>query len=414
MLNKEQQEAYDGIVEAFSTDTPTIAVLTGAAGTGKTFLTKKLADKLNPVLCAMTHKAAAVMATKTERNVLTLAKVLKQKKYNDLDTGEVKFKTPTNVKLNKKVLFIDEASMCNKDNYKQVLETIGNNYHILFIGDKFQLPPVNEDYALPFEADYTHFTLTQPMRFKQNSGIDRTSLTVRTALQENRLKMEGMREILKECDDVSWLRASEAVPMMVEDFKNAEQPDDVRVISFTNKIVDSYNYHLKKEVTGDPEHIKEGDLLVANEAISELKLIEGVMKDIVIIRNNETVKVKEVVEREHLGHLCYFITTTFGLKVRVPIYRNEIEYEIAKLRSTALSFSSGSMERKRAFAEMFQFKDSFHDLRVGYAQTVHKAQGSTFKTVYFDLNSLNSDTIIGKKLLYTGVTRAAEKLVLFK
>lgn len=56
----------------------------------------------------------------------------------------------------------------------------------------------------------------------------------------------------------------------------------------------------------------------------------------------------------------------------------------------------------------------FLDLRHSYACTVHKAQGSTYDTVYVDLDDLykairNKDMY--NRLLYVAVSRAAKKVV---
>jgi hypothetical protein len=56
--------------------------------------------------------------------------------------------------------------------------------------------------------------------------------------------------------------------------------------------------------------------------------------------------------------------------------------------------------------------DIFAQLNYGYAITVHKSQGSTFKNVFIDisdiLNNLNTDEVA--KCLYTSITRASDTL----
>lgn len=66
-------------------------------------------------------------------------------------------------------------------------------------------------------------------------------------------------------------------------------------------------------------------------------------------------------------------------------------------------------------------KDLLHDFTFGYALSVHKAQGSEAKVVIYLLpwliqkvpkDALKSETFYTKNLLYTGVTRAKERVVL--
>lgn len=418
-LNTDQEKAFNEINTLFRKEQePAAAVLTGAAGTGKTFLTKQLYDSLNPVLSAMTHKAAAIMAKQTNQEVITLAKVLRHKKYDNLTTGKTQFKASNVAKLpdGKTTLFIDESSMMNKENFEQVQNVLMPFYNILFIGDKYQLPPVQEIESLSFSQVCPHYSLIQPMRFSLNSGIDSTAVSIRTAMEKGDTKIAGMREILASHDDVRYVSAKEAAGMMIEDFKAAEDVDDVRMISFTNKRVEEYNFHLKTALTGDATRFKRGDILMANAAFTKSRrnVETGAREDIVVLNNNESVLVKGISESVIDGVPCYIIEIDKGEIIHVPIDRTEFDNRVTNLRLAALKHPSGSSRRSELFKQMFDLKNGFADLRLNYAQTVHKAQGSSYRTCYFDLTSLNSDTLMGKKLLYTGVTRAAKQLILFK
>lgn len=418
-FSKEQQVAYDGLISLFSDDEPKSAILTGAAGTGKTFLCDALAKKLDPVLCALTHKAAEVLAEETGREVLTLAKILKQKKYDDLNTGERKFVTSQDILLptNKSLLFIDESSMMNEANFKQVQNSLMNNYSVLFIGDKFQLPPVNEDFTQAFSQDLPTFELIEPQRFDKDSGIAATATTIRKAMMDGVVKIAGMRDILAKYDDVIWTTSEKAVPMMIEAFKQCEDANQVRMLSFTNKRVEAFNYHLKKAVTGDADRFMVGDLLMANAAFSKKIYNEAIdaEEDKVVLKNNQSVQIEKIREINKDGIECYQITILNGsLVVFVPVDRFAFEQEVAAMKRTALSYPSGSKDRRVSFAKMFALMNAFADLRLNYAQTVHKSQGSSYETCFFDLEALNSDRVMGKHLLYTGVTRAKKTLVLFK
>lgn len=426
-LNKGQRTAYEGIVELFNQDGPKVAILTGPAGTGKTAVLKFLHKELDAELSAMTHKAAAVMCKATGFNVKTLAKVLKQQKYNDTEAGVVRFKTRDTVSLSKDTLFVDESSMMNEENFAQVMQAIADEHNILFIGDEFQLPPVNEDYSKALINDIPTFKLTQIMRSKDGSGIQVVSNKIREAL-ENREDSIGVQwdEFLASYGDVEWIKEGEAFPRMVEDFKNAEDVDDVRMISFTNARVEQFNYHLKQQVTGDAERFKEGDILMANAAYGpKFQVIEDgdsgdlrydVTKRIdgVVLQNNEGIRVTNVREGTLMGIKVWIIDCDECRNIPVAQDRFEWERIIKDLGKRARLHANGTQERRDTFTQMFDYIEAFADLRLNYAQTVHKSQGSTYKTCYFDLTSLNSATEMGKKLLYTGVTRASEKLVLFR
>ena len=61
-----------------------------------------------------------------------------------------------------------------------------------------------------------------------------------------------------------------------------------------------------------------------------------------------------------------------------------------------------------------QYRDILADIDYGYALTIHKSQGSTYDNVFFDLKNalLNKNEL--KSLIYTGVSRASEKLMILK
>jgi ATP-dependent exoDNAse (exonuclease V) alpha subunit len=56
--------------------------------------------------------------------------------------------------------------------------------------------------------------------------------------------------------------------------------------------------------------------------------------------------------------------------------------------------------------------DRFAQLTYGYAITVHKSQGSTFKNVFIDVNDIldNNDTSVMSKCIYTAITRSSNML----
>ena len=60
--------------------------------------------------------------------------------------------------------------------------------------------------------------------------------------------------------------------------------------------------------------------------------------------------------------------------------------------------------------------DYFADISYGYCITVHKSQGSTFNKVYIDAKNIleyNRKGYINYKCLYTAITRASEKVLMF-
>ena len=63
----------------------------------------------------------------------------------------------------------------------------------------------------------------------------------------------------------------------------------------------------------------------------------------------------------------------------------------------------------------FHLKKTYPDLRPRDAATVHKAQGSTYDTVFVDLGDLSTcrDPNVAARLLYVAFTRARTRVVLY-
>ena len=73
------------------------------------------------------------------------------------------------------------------------------------------------------------------------------------------------------------------------------------------------------------------------------------------------------------------------------------------------------IKEEQEWAAYFYFHDNIVQLSKGYVTTLHKAQGSTYKRVYVDLDSLGSCTSLstGLSLLYVAFSRPSHELILY-
>ena len=142
-LGEEQQYAFNLITEFIVNSKDTAFSLSGAAGTGKTFLTSYIIDWIEDkgidyTLCAPTHKAALVMKQYTKRSASTLHRLLSLSHdiaILDLDFRELKFvtsKVTDNIPYHG-IVICDEASMINDDLFNLLIEKVSNrNSKVLF------------------------------------------------------------------------------------------------------------------------------------------------------------------------------------------------------------------------------------------------------------------------------------------
>ena len=161
----DQAKAIDGLIgfigEPFN-PAKYIVGLTGAGGTGKTFITNYIITHCkysNSVIkcTSPTHKACRVFSQAINgKNVDTIQSTFGLRldmRLEDFDPSNPQFNPMAKPKLdNIKLLLVDEASMlpaklvtfiCNK--CKEL------NIKIIFIGDAHQLAPVNERKSIAFD-----------------------------------------------------------------------------------------------------------------------------------------------------------------------------------------------------------------------------------------------------------------------
>ena len=72
-------------------------------------------------------------------------------------------------------------------------------------------------------------------------------------------------------------------------------------------------------------------------------------------------------------------------------------------------------ERKEAWRNYFITKEKYGDFKYVFASTIHKAQGSTYNSVYINIGSIlsliaHNEHDIAYRLLYVAVTRASKDI----
>lgn len=72
-------------------------------------------------------------------------------------------------------------------------------------------------------------------------------------------------------------------------------------------------------------------------------------------------------------------------------------------------------QKDKNWNRYFHLKNTYPDLRPRDAATVHKAQGSTYDTVFVDLSNLSTchNPVMVARLLYVAFTRARTRVVLY-
>jgi exodeoxyribonuclease-5 len=277
----------------------------------------------------------------------------------------------------------------------------------LFVGDPAQLPPVNED---PSPAlDVPGPTLETIHRQAADNPILELATQIRTggngrfsstfedgkgvAITRNR--DEFLDSVLRAFDTEAF----------------AEDATHARVLAYRNKIVRRYNREIRTARYGtDADRFVEGEWLVATETW----YYDGTAR----LTNSEEGRVKEAsVDTFEADDQSEW--KTWKLKVRTPGRgRTRTAYV---LHEDEFDRYENSLEKRRETAKddgskwerYYELRERFARVDYAYASTVHKAQGSTFDTVFVDRRDLQACRGEERRaLLYVAVTRPARRLAL--
>ena len=340
-------------------------VLAGAAGTGKSSLIQYIIRNLGvsedeTLCCAFTGKATLNLTRKGNYSSTLHSSIYQFTKKDEY--GEPQFELRSWIPY--KLIIVDEASMISKKMFDDILSF---NLPVIFIGDHCQLPPVDGDFNIMLEPD---FTLTQIMRQAQESPIIRASQLAIKGKTIPFCEMPCFRKIHKEdLEDTDLLWADQ-------------------IVVGTNKSRKALNA-VYREVKGieSPSPVKDERMIVLQ---NNSKF--GVFNGQIVFLNSEP----QFIHRD-LTWSCEFC--------------DEVE------RTDALAAIMG---KRRSFN--FKLGEPPHDmgsqrknivyLDYGYAISCHKSQGSGWDKVLVMDEGFGWDEDTRRRWLYTAITRAKKEILI--
>lgn len=433
-LTEHQQEAYEGIVkdikEALSDNVwnESIISLIGPAGVGKTFMTSQIVEtlmnmthrgrKLKIKLTTPTHKSLKVAKDMLEQNELeiessTIHSFLNLKLQPNYQSGIQELIMDNFNKDNTRVdvLIVDESSMISADLFKYIKSAIKSSKVkvVLFIGDYLQLPPVDGESNPVFEMKSQH-KLNEIVRQALDNPIIAEATKLRMFIENQ--NFVPIRELLRDATDFgsSISIFNEPKEFMNDYFNNG---NDKILTSYTNARVNKYNSGIRKAKKGDVALFVPGDELVFQDAH-----VDG---DDIIHMNGDVITIKECKQIEDPNVQIHYWEIkdeeNKEFKVIDP-YSDQRFKEVLEMYSAIAKKATG-YEKKTAWAEFFNIKNSFSDVKYIYASTIHKLQGSTYEDVYIDLREIEDfsgfqDMEFMYRLIYVALTRASNSVKILR
>ncbi len=371
IYTKKQKEA---IVEALENN---MFILTGGPGTGKTTVIKGLIyvycvlNNLPPVgelnfekirLIAPTGRAAKRMGEATNYYAQTIHRFLG---YSYDGT----FIHDKNNLITAELVIVDEASMIDVFLASQLFQALPNDVKLVIVGDENQLPSVGPGQIL---KDFIDSNLIQTVKLDRihRQGTDSKIIDLAYHINQGILPSD----IKKVYDDL----------MFVEEKTNYFQNRLLSILNYlTNQGydlwrdiqilipmyrgvtgIDSVNKLIQKHFNNQDKEVKYGDVsFKINDKVIQLvnQVEDGVM-------NGDQ-----------------------GIVVGIP----EEDILIVDFDGTIVTYKKGDLS----------------NLKHAYAMSIHKSQGSEYKIVILPIFRSYS-VMLKRKLLYTAVTRAKEKLII--
>lgn len=353
-----------------------VVALSGGAGTGKTTILQAILTVLEKVSLgidifqiALSGRAAQRMAEATGRPASTIAKFCSDMAKKGED------KRPDHC-----VVVIDEASMVDLYSMHNLLQYLPVATRFIFVGDVDQLPPVGGGLLFHniMKSHFPSFELTAVKRQGKESGIHRFATAIRH--QQSDVSLPKYQEGA----DVDCSILASIDPQDISDLFEAHGGSKRSVILTSMQKGDAGVGNLNKVIQRQLGYDRPAVHFIHSDGIYDYVNFAGdkfYLGDPVLITKND-----------------YDIGVRNGdLGTIVEIFDDMTE--------------DGQLGLVNIDGRMIDLNTDLLDkMNLGYAVTIHKAQGSQWENVILVLDP-DAQRMLDKTLLYTGATRAQKKLI---
>lgn len=398
-LTQDQQDAYAAIITLVTTPQQTL-VIEGGAGCGKTTLMNTFMEEwpqlvalsggafndVNVVLTATTNKAADALANATKRETSTIHSLLGLRVVSAA-YGRTKLLDTGKYLEDGLVVVIDEASFIDQELLAHIEHKLRKS-KVIFLGDPHQLKPVGSSTTPVFNRGYPTVSLNQIVRQADDSPIQTLSRGLRSLVEGHPMPNAGV-----DGTNIIHMPQQDFEAAFVQDVLN-NPVNSVRALAWTNKKAIHYN-HLVSIARNGSADIHLGDVVNVNKQHRVSRNFR--------FPTDSTFQVMGLGQwsEDSFGIVSREVETSFGVSVCQA-------QNIQDVQLAARNFYDREMHSQGDFV-----LERYADLRLMFASTVNKAQGSTYDTVYLDLNDIGKcqDRDQVNRMLYVGVSRAKHKVV---
>ncbi|TAF45821.1 MAG: exodeoxyribonuclease V subunit alpha [Sphingobacteriales bacterium] len=414
-------------------------IITGGPGTGKTTTVAKILAilfKINPflkvALAAPTGKAAARMGESLKATSLSpdsniptniaskfaLLQPLTIQRLLGFIPNSLHFKHHETNPLNYDVIIIDEASMIDVALFAKLLNAIGPNSRIILLGDKNQLASVEAGSLFGdlcqaqqnlnilnahTQTFINHFITHEEEKISTNHNTKQTPShplfqhIIELKFSHRFKNNEGIGQFSKAIiqNNVSFLK----------NFLLANADDQVVIdTQYSPTFLENF-------IAGYKDYIHESDIKIALHKFNKLRILCAIRES-----NQGVYALNKIVER-YLSHKNLIDThSQFYIHRPVMITRNNY----------VLNIFNGDIglvrpDENGELKVWFEGEDGkltgiltglINHAETVFAMSIHKSQGSEYDKVMVVLPQQQNMAILTRELLYTGLTRAKNKIFL--
>ena len=339
-------------------------VITGGPGTGKTTVIygiyralKKDNPKMKIKLLAPTGRATKRLSELTLEEASTIHRFLEWNKDSNTFSLNEHNKSDANI------IIVDEFSMVNNSLFASLLRALKPDTKIILVGDKDQLPSVGSGNLL----------------FDIISSID---------------NVVYLKELYRQAKESSIVKLAYAVNL---DKELETESDDELIIKEEGDILDSLKEIALNHVKDD---YKEFQVLVplykGSHGINNInKVLQEVFNKKDILKNEKIINDVIYREKDKVIQLVNMpdnnvFNGDIGIIEKITDKEILVDFDGNKVKYTSSTYNSFAL---------------------AYAISIHKSQGSEFKTCIIPLSTSYS-IMLYRKLYYTAITRAKKKLYL--
>lgn len=415
-LTADQQKAADDFLQFLLDPNENEFSIEGFSGCGKTYLTSYLIDlayaqsdllqvvmetnhEVEITLTALTHKAATAIKEATGMEATTIHSYLGLTVYDDYRSGKSRLRKTSNYEVHQNVvLFIDEASMADQQLLDMIREST-MKCKVVYILDPKQLLPVFSPDCPVETAVKNKAKLAQIVRQQAGSYIAQLGAQLRDTIDG-----AAFPDLTKQTANVSRLSGKDFQQAIDAAYKDPDyDPANTKILAWSNNRVNQYNNYVRSLFYSDKLY-HPGENLITNTIIKK--------NERVIYPNECMVSVISAVEDEVEGVKGQRISVSSRYTMKGATGPQSLFVPYNWAEATRLIKAAKKAEDWFLF---YQLKETFCDVRPSYASTVHKSQGSTFDTVFIDLEDIgrNNKREEVARLLYVAITRARNNVYFY-